>query len=99
VLGASEVARAQNPAFGAIWIGAEQRFDLATFHTKGKAGEKLRLAMNHVRRSGAAARELDPLDDEVDRAKLSAVEQAWKAARPARRVRSSLRTEPMENAR
>ena len=98
VLAASSAMRAISPLFAAIWIGAEQRLDLATFDTRGRAGEKLRLALNHARRVGASARELDPRQDVTDEVALRLVEDAWKAARPSRRLASFLRTEPLENA-
>ena len=98
ILAASSATRATSPLFAAIWIGAEQRLALATFNTRGRAGEKLRLALNHARRIGASARELDPRRDLTDRHALRLVEDAWKTARPSRRLASFLRTEPLENA-
>jgi phosphatidylglycerol lysyltransferase len=98
VLAASSAMRTISPLFAAIWIGAEQRLDLATFDTRGRAGEKLRLALNHARRVGASARELDPRHDVTVELALRLVEDAWKAARPSRRLASFLRTEPLENA-
>jgi phosphatidylglycerol lysyltransferase len=100
IIGASDelavAARAQG--FSTVWIGTEPFFDLARFSTRGKAGEKLRLAQNHVRRLGAYAAELDPRNDPAVRAAMSEVERAWKDARPLRYNRSFLRTAPMENA-
>ncbi len=97
VLGAGEELRTRSAAFGSIWIGAEQHFDLGGFSTRGKAGEKLRLAMNHARRCGARAREIFPNADPWDRARLLALEESWKEARSARRNNSFLRTDPLEN--
>ena len=82
VLAASSALRATSPFFGAIWIGAEQRLDLATFTTRGRPGAKLRLAINHAHRMGASARELDPRRDATDRRALRLVEDAWKARGP-----------------
>jgi phosphatidylglycerol lysyltransferase len=84
--------------FRSIWIGREPFFDLLAWHTRGKAGEKVRLACNHVWRLGATAREAFPLRDPRDRAAIADVEQEWKAARPERNNASFLRTMPMENA-
>lgn len=98
VLAASSAMRTSSPLFAAVWIGAEQRLDLATFNTLGRTGEKLRLALNHARRLGLSARELNPRRDVADRRALRFVEDAWKAARPSRRLASFLRTEPLENA-
>jgi lysylphosphatidylglycerol synthetase-like protein (DUF2156 family) len=100
VLAAGEEMRrtAEREGFGTTWVGSEQYFDLSRFHTRGKPGEKLRLAMNHARREGAVAREIDPLHVEQHRHAIDAAEAAWKRARPQRDTRSFLRTEPMENA-
>jgi phosphatidylglycerol lysyltransferase len=84
--------------FRSIWIGREPFFDLATWHPRGKAGEKVRLACNHVRRVGASSREAFPSSDVRDREAIARVERAWKAARPERNNDSFLRTRPMENA-
>jgi phosphatidylglycerol lysyltransferase len=59
---------------------------------------KVRLACNHVRRLGAAAREAYPLQDARDRQTIAQVEDAWKSARPERQNDSFLRTAPLENA-
>ena len=98
VVAASERLRARSPAFGAIWVGGEQRFDLASFATRGKKGEKLRLAMNHARRCGAAAREVEPRRDDAARHRILETCEAWLAERPSRRTSSFLRTAPMQNA-
>jgi phosphatidylglycerol lysyltransferase len=85
--------------FQSVWIGTEPFYDLATWHTRGKAGMKIRLACNHVRRLGATAREVYPLQNARDRDAIARVEEAWKSARPERRTTSFLRTAPLENAR
>jgi lysylphosphatidylglycerol synthetase-like protein (DUF2156 family) len=85
--------------FQSVWLGSEPFYDLATWHTHGKAGMEVRQACNHARRLGAAAREAHPLDDVRDRVALQQVADAWMAARPERRSRSFLRTAPLENAR
>jgi len=85
--------------FQPVWLGTEPFYDLATWHTRGKAGMKVRLACNHVRRLSAAAREAHPLQDARDREAIARVEDAWKSARPERRNDSFLRTAPLENAR
>jgi lysylphosphatidylglycerol synthetase-like protein (DUF2156 family) len=84
--------------FRSLWVGREPFFDLGTWHTGGKAGEKVRLACNHVQRLGATSREAFPLTDSRDGEAIAAVERAWKAARPERNNDSFLRTKPMENA-
>lgn len=100
VLGASadlELA-SRDLGFASTWIGSEPFFDLSSFHTEGKRGEKLRLAMNHMRRVGGEAREIHPSRCPLDRGAMTRVERAWKAARPERENPSFLRTEPLENA-
>ncbi len=100
VLGLAEPAALQAQASGyrPFWIGSEQFFDAKRFTTRGRAGEKVRLASNHARRVGLRARESFPLASAADRRRLLATDEAWKAARPARKLRSFLRTDPMENA-
>ena len=88
-----------NHGFRSVWIGTEPFYDLATWHTRGKAGLKIRLACNHVQRLGATAREVYPLECAGDRDAIGRVEEAWKSARPERRNTSFLRTAPLENAR
>jgi lysylphosphatidylglycerol synthetase-like protein (DUF2156 family) len=85
--------------FQSMWIGTEPFYDLATWHTRGKAGMKVRLACNHVRRLGAVAREAHPLRDARDRDAIETVADAWRSARPQRRINSFLRLSPFENAR
>ena len=94
VLGVSRSAvEALPPAsFDSVWIGTEPFFDLATWNTRGKAGMKVRLACNHVRRLGATVREADPLGDARDRQAIARVEAAWKSVRPERCNNSFLRT-------
>ena len=84
--------------FRSVWVGTEPFYDLATWHTRGKAGMKVRLACNHARRLGAAAREAHPLHDAHDREAIARVEEAWKSARPERRNDSFLRTASLESA-
>lgn len=100
ILGASDRTRerAAERGYGATWIGGEQFFDLARFTTRGHAGEKLRLAVNHARRVGLVASEIFPARDPAARARIRATELAWKQARPERGMTSFLRTAPMENA-
>jgi phosphatidylglycerol lysyltransferase len=99
LLATEELASASvSMGFGATWVGSEPFYDLARWTTRGKQGEKLRLAMNHARRLGATAREIFPLRDARDRSELRRVELAWKDARPARRSSSFLRTAPLESA-
>lgn len=89
---------ASRVGFQSLWVGSEQRFDLERFTMRGRAAEKLRLAINHARRTGARAREAFPCTSVHDRAAIHRVEEAWKAERAARRTDSFLRTAPMENA-
>jgi phosphatidylglycerol lysyltransferase len=100
MLGLSEQATASARAEGyrSFWLGAEQIFDFPTFTTKGKKGEKIRLATNHARRVGLRSREIFPQRDSKDRDLMLATDWAWKVDRPKRDVRSFLRTDPMENA-
>jgi lysylphosphatidylglycerol synthetase-like protein (DUF2156 family) len=99
LLGLSEQATisASNEGFRAFWLGAEQIFDFPRFNTKGKRGEKIRLATNHARRVGLRSREIFPREDRRDRDIMLATDWAWKVDRPERDVRSFLRTDPMEN--
>jgi lysylphosphatidylglycerol synthetase-like protein (DUF2156 family) len=99
LLGISQgVARcASLEGFRSYWLGAEQIFDFPGFNTKGKRGEKIRLATNHARRVGLRAREIFPHKNRRDRDIMLATDWAWKIHRPARDVRSFLRTDPMEN--
>ncbi len=100
VLGASDAleADARSLGFGSVWIGGEPFFDLRSWSTAGKRGEKLRLAVNHMKRVGGSAREIFPTRSAVDRMEMQRVERDWKAARSERENRSFLRTEPLENA-
>jgi lysylphosphatidylglycerol synthetase-like protein (DUF2156 family) len=100
LIGISEKATrdAESEGYRPLWVGSEQIFDFPTFHTRGRRGEKIRLATNHGRRIGLRAREIFPCDDARDCDLMMATDRAWKLARPARDVRSFLRTEPMENA-
>ncbi len=100
ILGASPAVkeRAERLGYGSLQVGAEQFFDLHQFTTKGKRGEKVRLACNHARRLGAEAREFFPTRVESDRRAMLEVEERWKGAREARRNDSFLRTAPLENA-
>jgi dienelactone hydrolase len=89
---------AERAGYSSIWLGGEQFFELAHLSTRGRRGEKLRLAVNHARRSGLATREVRPDRDPAARAAVAGVERAWRNARPERDMRSFLRTDPMENA-
>jgi phosphatidylglycerol lysyltransferase len=100
VVGASGrlAAAAEAMGFGHVWIGTEPFFELATWDTRGKRGEKVRLACNHARHVGAEACELFPRERARDREAIARVERAWKAARAARENDSFLRTAPMCDA-
>lgn len=100
VLAASDGARASAASLGfaSVWLGGEQRFDLRRFSTRGRAGEKLRLAVNHARRKSLTVREIRPDSDAVMRERIQRIEHAWKRARLQRETRSFLRTDPLENA-
>jgi phosphatidylglycerol lysyltransferase len=95
----SAVEAVAGRGFQPVWVGAEPFYDLASWNTRGKAGIKVRLACNHARRLGAAAREAHPLHDPGDRAAIAQVEEAWKSARSERRSDSFLRTAPLDGAR
>lgn len=82
--------------YKSLWIGTEPYFDLATYSTRGKAGENLRHSLNSAKKIGAVAREIDPLRNAADREAMLAVERAWKAERSIRSTRSFLRTAPLE---
>ncbi len=90
-------SRVGDCGFKSVWIGAEPFYALSSWNTRGKAGIKVRLACNHVKRLGAAAREADPLHDGRDREAVARVEELWKAVRPERRNNSFLRTAALEN--
>src|SRR5262249_30308010 len=94
--GMADASRAHG--FGSVLVGTEPFFDLAHWTTRGRSGEKLRLAQNHIMRLGGRAREIFPRDVASDRAELQRLEHAWKNARPIRHNASFLRTEPLENA-
>ncbi|MGZ3451526.1 MAG: phosphatidylglycerol lysyltransferase domain-containing protein [Polyangiales bacterium] len=100
VLAASDTCRAvaESLGFSSIFNGSEQMFDLARFSTRGKKGEKLRLATNHARRHGLSVREIFPTADAASLDQLTRVEAIWKRARTERQTTSFLRTDPMENA-
>jgi phosphatidylglycerol lysyltransferase len=100
LIGFSEqaTARARSEGYRAFWIGSDQFFDFPDFNTKGKRGEKIRLATNHARRVGLHAREIFPRENRRDRDVMLATDWAWKLERPARDVRSFWRTDPMDNA-
>jgi lysylphosphatidylglycerol synthetase-like protein (DUF2156 family) len=100
LIGFSEraTAIARFEGYRAFWIGSDQFFDFPSFNTKGKRGEKIRLATNHARRVGLCAREIFPREDRRDREVMLATDWAWKLERPARDVRSFWRTDPMDNA-
>src|SRR5580692_1609506 len=60
LIGISERATrdAESEGYRSLWVGSEQIFEFPTFHTRGKRGEKIRLATNHGRRIGLKAREI-----------------------------------------
>jgi phosphatidylglycerol lysyltransferase len=92
------VERLPDHRFRSVWIGSEPTYDLAAWHTRGKAGMKVRLACNHAQRLGAVARETHPLQNARDRAAIERITNAWMCARPERQTKSFLRTAPFENA-
>ena len=100
LLGASaQAAELARPlGFGAVWIGREQEFDLSAFHLRGGRAEKVRLAVNHARRTGCRGRELFPLTSASDFDAIRRIERAWKQTRRALRTDSFLRAAPFEYA-
>lgn len=81
-----------------LWTGTEGYVNLADWSLAGGRRQKLRWARNHAAKLGVSWREAFPLARGGDRAALAWVESAWKAARPARRTDSFLRTDYLELA-
>ncbi len=81
-----------------IWLGTEIFFDLAQYSLDGKSGRRLRQDISHIQRLSGTAREMYPLENDVDRQAMREVELSWKNARSERNKDSFLGTKPMENA-
>ncbi len=96
---ATETARraALDLGFAGFWVGTEQIIDLEEYSLSGKTGRKLRQEANHIRHLGGTAREIFPLQKQIDRQAIEQVEQLWKARLRRRYNASFLGTKPMEN--
>ncbi len=89
-------AAARVLGFGALKVGEEPIFDLASYAPRGDRAKKARAARNHALRIGVTVREYRPLEEHdgaLEQAML-AVLAAWCASRPAQPLAFSLRLEP-----
>ncbi len=75
------------------WIGSEATIDLTRWSLDGTVRQKVRWACNYGRRAGLHWREASPRDSATDVRVLAAVQESWKAVRPARNTASFLRTD------
>ncbi len=81
-----------------VWLGTEIFFDIDQYSREGSSGRRLRQDISHMRRLGAVAREIYPLENDADRQAMRQVELLWKEARSERNKANFLGTKPLENA-
>ncbi len=92
-LNATAAAAARQGGLRTTWIGNEATIDLARWTLDGTVRQKVRWACNYGRRAGLRWREASPGTSSADYLALTTVQEEWKAARPARRTASFLRTD------
>ncbi len=86
--------------FGALQVGSEPYFDLATWRPCGDRAKKVRSAVNQARRTGVqvAAYRADAGRDPALEAELRGCADAWLAGRPLMPMRFLLALRPLDGA-
>jgi phosphatidylglycerol lysyltransferase len=97
-LGASErlAAAAVGHGFGALKVGEEPFFEVATYAPRGDRAKKVRSAVNQARRVGVTTRVYRPSGaiDVLLEGRTEALCRAWQASRPAGEMCFGLTLEP-----